>query len=162
MYVLLSSVFSNCCRGLYSTFELSCLGWKRFVVVNYFFRPVPLELVVSVIVEDFFKPVGVLSLNPWDLTSSPFLISYEKISDHSALKDGFLVTILLISLTTSRDTLGSLGIRRSVSSIIMINFPMFLLSKGQYPNSILNKTTPRDQISVLIEYSSPLRTSGAM
>lgn len=34
--------------------------------------------------------------------------------------------------------------------------------KGQCPNTISYSTTPRDHISALIEYISPLRTSGAI
>lgn len=35
-------------------------------------------------------------------------------------------------------------------------------SNGQKPNSISYRTTPKDQISALIVYTSPFRISGAM
>jgi hypothetical protein len=46
--------------------------------------------------------------------------------------------------------------------MIVISLPILFDSKGQNPKSIRNNTTPKDQISALIVYYSPLRIYGAI
>jgi len=43
-----------------------------------------------------------------------------------------------------------------------IKLAMELDWKGQWPKTISYRTTPRDQMSALMEYISPLSTYGAM
>ena len=46
--------------------------------------------------------------------------------------------------------------------IVFISMAIELLWKGQTPYSISYKITPRDQMSALVLYASPLSTSGAI